>query len=38
MMGFSSMGEAMLLVVEGQQQIARAFLQALGRGILNLAK
>jgi hypothetical protein len=31
------MGEAMLLAGEGQQQIARAILEALGRGILALA-
>jgi hypothetical protein len=38
MTGFDNMGEAMFLAIEGQQQIARAFLQAIGRGILSLAK
>jgi hypothetical protein len=37
MTSFSSMGEAMMLAVEGQQQIVRAFLLALGRGLTNLA-
>jgi hypothetical protein len=35
---FTRMGEALLLAEEGQQQIARALLEALGRGLLALAK
>lgn len=35
---FTKMGEAMLLAEEGQQLIARALLEALGRGLLAIAK
>lgn len=38
MSSFSRMGEALLLAGEGQQQIARAFLEALGRGLIALAQ
>jgi hypothetical protein len=36
MNSFNNMGEAMLLAAEGQQQIARALLAALGRGITRM--
>jgi len=35
---FSKMGEAMLLAEEGQQLIARALLEALGRKLIAFAK
>jgi hypothetical protein len=35
---FSKMGEAMFLAQEGQQQIARALLEALGRGLIAFAQ
>ena len=38
MTSFSRMGEAMILAAEGQQQIARAFLEALGRGLIAFAQ
>jgi len=38
MSSFSKMGEAMLLASEGQQQIARALLEALGRGLIAFAQ
>jgi hypothetical protein len=33
---FTRMGEAMLLAAEGQQRIARALVEALGRGVTRL--
>jgi len=38
MKAFNRMGEAMLLADEGQQQIARALLEALGRKLIAFAK
>ncbi len=38
MNSFSKMGEAMVLAAEGQQQMVRAFLLALSRGLANLAQ
>jgi hypothetical protein len=35
---FTRMGEAMLLAEEGQQLIARAFLEALGRKLIAFAQ
>jgi len=35
---FNRMGEAMLLAEEGQQLIARALLEALGRKLIAFAK
>ena len=34
---FTRMGEAMLLATEGQQQIARAVMTALGRSLTRLS-
>ena len=38
MMNFSGMGEAMFLAAEGQQQIARALIEALGRSLIAFAQ
>jgi hypothetical protein len=38
MTSFSRMGEAMLLGGEGQQQIARALIEALGRSLIAFAQ
>jgi len=38
MTSFSTMSEAMFLAVEGQQQIAQALIEALGRSLIAFAK
>jgi hypothetical protein len=37
MKAFNKLGEAMLLAEEGQQQIARALIEALGRKLIAFA-